>query len=133
MTNGTSRTRLQTAAAVVFYVDAGMWLVGTVPTMGYAFVRRALPRFWDITLCGGPFESLGIDGVMIAGMLYIFVNAFKILAADWLRQKRRDGGVLGLLLVGLSTFFWYGFQLPLGPLMGLAEVVLLIVVWKKLT
>ncbi len=38
----------------------------------------------------------------------------------------------GLILLGLSPIFWYGFALPLGPLLGVAQLVLLILVWRTL-
>jgi hypothetical protein len=82
---------------------------------------------------GGPFESLGIDALIVAGLSYVVVSALKILAAYWLWGSRKDGAVLGLILLGLSPIFWYGFALPLGPLLGIAQLVLLIVVWRTLS
>ena len=43
-----------------------------------------------------------------------------------------DGAVLELILLGLSAIFWYGFALPLGPLLGIIQVVLLILAWRSL-
>jgi hypothetical protein len=45
---------------------------------------------------------------------------------------RRDGVVLALILLGLSAFFWYGFALPLAPLMGIAQIVGMALAWKRL-
>jgi hypothetical protein len=81
---------------------------------------------------GGPFESLGIDALMVAGTVFIVVSAFKDLAAYWLWTCRRDGAVLGLVLMWPSAIFWYGFALSLGPLLGITEVVLLIAGWRTL-
>ena len=81
---------------------------------------------------GGPFESLGIDALIVMGIIFVVVSAMRFLAAYWLWQSRRDGAVLGLILLGLSTIFWYGFVLPLGPLLGVAELVLLMLVWRTL-
>lgn len=103
-----------------------------VPTLYYAFTYEALPTVGGIRLMGGPVESLGLDTLIVAGIVFVFVSALKILAAYWLWNLRRDGAVLGLILLGLSTIFWYGFALPLGPLLGLAELVLLMLVWKTL-
>jgi hypothetical protein len=54
------------------------------------------------------------------------------MAANWLWHSRKDGAVLGLILLGLSTIFWYGFALPLGPVDGIMELVLLMLVWREL-
>jgi len=124
-----TRTRV---AALLFYTDAFIWLMGMVPTLYYTFTRNALPRLGDIRLLGGPFESLGVGAFLVAGLMYIFVSALKIQAAYWLWNGRRDGAVLGLILLGLSILFWYGFAIPLGPLLGIAQVIVLAVVWSDL-
>jgi hypothetical protein len=126
------RTPLMTAVTILFYFDAFAWSIGVVPTLYYAFTYEALPTVGGIRLMGGPFESLGLDTLIVAGIVFVFVSALKILAAYWLWNLRRDGAVLGLILLGLSTIFWYGFALPLGPLLGFAELVLMMLVWKTL-
>jgi hypothetical protein len=81
---------------------------------------------------GGPFEKLGLDGLIVAGIVFVVVSALKILAAHWLRNARLDGAILELILLGLSTIFWYGFALPLGPLLGITQIVLLAFAWRTL-
>ena len=81
---------------------------------------------------GGPFESLGIDALIVAGMVYVVVSALKILAAYWLWSSRKDGAVLGLMPSRISPTFWYGFALPLGPLLGITQFILLMLVWRVL-
>ena len=109
-----------------------MWLVGMVPTLYYALSQKLLPTIGSIQLLGGPFEKLGIDALIVAGIGYIIVSALKILAAYWLRQSRLDGAVLEIILLGLSAIFWYGFDLPLGPIIGIIQAVLLVLAWKTL-
>jgi hypothetical protein len=81
---------------------------------------------------GGPFEKLGIEALIVAGIGYIMVSALKILAAYWLWNTRMDGAVLEVILLGLSAIFWFGFALPLGPLLGIIQVVLLALAWGSL-
>jgi hypothetical protein len=125
-------TSLTTALSVVVYIDAFVWLIGVVPTLYYAFTLRALPTLAGIRLMGGPFEKLGLDGLIVAGIVFVVVSALKILAAHWLRNARLDGAILELILLGLSTIFWYGFALPLGPLLGITQIVLLAFAWRTL-
>jgi hypothetical protein len=127
------RTPLKTAVSVLFYIDAFMWLIGAVPTLYYAYAHSSLPTVGGIRLMGGPFESLGIDALIVAGIIYVVVSALKIMAAYWLWHSRKDGAVLGLILLGLSLIFWYGFALPLGPLLETAQLVLLLLVWSTLS
>ncbi len=125
---------ITTVVAIVFLFDAFMWLVGMVPTLYYALHHRSWPTLPPIgrLLGGGPFDRLGIDAMIVSGIIYIVVSALKILAAYWLWHSKMDGAVLGLILLGLSTIFWYGFALPLGPLVGIAELVLLALAWSSL-
>jgi hypothetical protein len=127
------QTQLIKVLSIVVYIDAFIWLVGTVPTLYYAFSRGRLPRVGGITLLGGPFERLGLNTLIIAGIGYIIVSALKILAAYWLWGSRMDGAVLELILLGLSAIFWYGFALPFGPLLGVAQVILLALAWGALS
>ena len=118
--------------SIVVYLDAFMWIVGVVPTLYYTFSRGRLPILGGITLLGGPIERLGLDALIVAGIGYLIVSALKILAAYWLWGSRMDGAVLELILLGLSVIFWYGFALPLGPLLGVIQVILLALVWGTL-
>jgi hypothetical protein len=126
------RTPLTTALAIIVYFDAFAWLIGVPPTLFYAFTHRVLPTVGGIRLMGGPFEALGIDALIVAGIAYVIVSGLKLMAAYWLWNSRLDGAVLELILLGLSTIFWYGFALPLGPVLGLAQVGLLALVWSSL-
>ena len=115
--------------SIIVFIDAFMWLVGVIPTLYYAFSRGRLPTLAGIPLLGGPFERLGLNSLIVAGIGYLIVSALKILAGYWLWGSRMDGAVLELILLGLSVIFWYGFALPLGPLLGVIQVVLLALAW----
>lgn len=126
-------TPLLNVLSIVVYIDAFIWIVGVVPTLYYAFTHRGLPTFGGMRLLGGPFEKLGLDSLIVAGMLYVIVSGLKILAAYWLQNSRMDGAVLESILLGLSAIFWYGFALPIGPLLGVIQVVLLALTWTTLS
>jgi len=125
-------TSLTTVLSVVVYIDAFGWLIGVIPTLYYAFTHGTLPTVGGIRLLGGPFETLGIEALIVAGIVYVVVSALKIMAAYWLWNSRMDGAVLELILLGLSIVFWYGFALPFGPPLGITQVVLLALVWRTL-
>jgi len=126
-------TPLFKVLSIVVYIDAFIWLVGVVPTLYYTFTHRALPTLTGIRLLGGPFEKLGLDALIVAGIGYVMVSALKILAAYWLWGGRADGAVLEMILLGLSAIFWYGFALPIGPLLGVIQVVLLVLTLRTLS
>jgi len=121
-----------TILSVIVFIDAFMWIIGVVPTLYYAFTQGHLPTFGGMKLLGGPFEKLGLEALIVAGIGYIIVSALKVLAAYWLWNSKMDGAVLELILLGLSVIFWYGFALPLGPLLGIIQVVLMALAWRFL-
>lgn len=126
-------TPLFKVLSIIVYIDAFIWLLGVIPTLYYTFTHRALPTLTGIRLLSGPFEKLGLDALIVAGIGYIIVSGLKILAAYWLWGGRADGAVLAMILLGLSAIFWYGFALPLGPLLGVIQVILLALTWKTLS
>jgi hypothetical protein len=127
------RTRLSAALSLLVLFDGGSWALGAVPTLHYAFVHHVLPTIWGIRLLGGPFERLGLEVLIVAGVMFVVVSALKLLAAYWIWNARKDGAVLALILLGVSTIFWYGFALPLGPAEGIPELILIALVWKGLS
>ncbi len=126
-------TPLTKVLSIIVYIDAFMWLVGVIPTLYYAFSRGRLPTLGGITLLGGPFEKLGLNVLIVAGIGYVIVSALKILAAYWIWGSRMDGAVFEVILLGLSAIFWYGFALPLGPVIGVVQVILLALTWGTLS
>lgn len=126
------RSPLVTALTVLIIIDSIGWIIGVLPTLQYALTHRTLPTLGGIRLLSGPFEALGIDSLIVAGLAFIVVSGLKLLAAYWLWNARLDGAVLELILLGLSAVFWYGFALPLGPIGGIAQLVLIALAWKSL-
>jgi hypothetical protein len=124
---------LTTVLCAVVFVDGVGFLVGFLLPLYYAFTRRVYPVAASIHLLdGGPFKALGMNAVLVTGLVFVAVSGLKVLALYWLWGSRRDGAVLELILLGLSAIFWYGFALPFGPPLGVTQVVLLMLVWRTL-
>jgi hypothetical protein len=123
---------LRAALVVLIYLTGIGWAIGSAIPLYLLFQRGALPRVGPIPLLGGRFERLGQGAFISAGLVFVVVSALRILAAYWLSLGRVDGAVLELILLGLSAIFWYGFELPLGPIFAITEVVLLVLVWGTL-
>lgn len=126
------RTMLITATTVVIVIDALGWASVTLPVLRYALAHRELPTVGGIRLLSGPLEALSIEAVISTGIVFVVVSGLKLLAAYWLWQARTDGAILEIILLGLSAIFWYAFQLPFGPLIGVIQIVLLALVWSSL-
>jgi hypothetical protein len=119
------RTPLVTALTIVVIIDALGWAFGVLPVLKYALTHRALPTVGGIRLLSGPIEALGIETVIVTGIVFVVVSALKLLAAYWLWQARLDGAILEIILLSVTAIFWYVFELPFGPLSGIIQVVLL--------
>jgi len=124
------RTPLVKVLTIVIVVDGLALALAVLPTLQYALVHRRLPTVAGIRALSGPFEALGIDAFAVAGLLFVAVSALKFLAAYWIWNSRMDGIVLELILLGLSAVFWYGFALPLPPLVGIAQIILISLSWR---
>jgi hypothetical protein len=120
-----------TALTVLVLIDAIGWAVGVLLSLNYIFSHRTLPTLAGIRLLSGPFEALGIDAMLVAGLLFVVVSALKLLAAYWVWNLRMDGIVLQLILLALSAVFWYGFALPFGPPGALLQLVAITLAWSN--
>ena len=127
------RTPLVTALALAIVFDALAWTLGVLPVLRHAMEYRELPKILGFRALSGPFEALGLDSLIVAGLVFVAISLLKLLAAYWVWNLRMDGLVLELVLLGISAIFWYGFALPFGPVGGLIEIVLMTLTWKNFT
>ena len=67
--------------SIIVYFDAFMWIVGVIPTLYYALSKGRLPILAGIPLLAGPFEKVGLNNLIVAGIGYVMVSALKLLAA----------------------------------------------------
>ena len=125
-------TNLTRVLSLLVAFDGLAWGIGTLIPLYQALKRGSLPTVMGIRLLGGPFEALGLQALIAAGLVYVAISGLKLLAAYWLWNSRLDGAVLELILLGLSAIFWYGFALPFGPLAALPQIVLIVLVWRSL-
>ena len=123
-----------TALIVLVLVEATISTLGVTLILRHALVHRRLPTIAGrIHALAGPFEALGLDSLIVAGLVFVAVSALKFLAAYWLGAGSLDGAVLQLILLAVSTIFWYGFAVPYGPVLGIPQVLLIALVWPDLT
>ena len=125
---------LLVALVALVAIEATISSVVVVAILRYALVNKRLPmvagRFHALS---GPFEALGIDALIATGLVFVAVSAMKFLAAYWLWNGRLDGAVLELILLGVSSIFWYGFAIPYGPVLGVPQIILMALVWPDLS
>jgi hypothetical protein len=82
---------------------------------------------------GGPFEDVGIETTVPLLVVFLLVCAAELVTGWLLWHRRRAGAVLALALLPVEFAFWIGFALPLGPVLGLARALLVLLAWPPLS
>jgi hypothetical protein len=119
------------ALVTLVVIEALISTIGILPTLQYAVTHKSLPTIVGvIKALSGPFEALGMDALIVAGLTFVAISALKFLAAFWLWNLRMDGALLQLILLGVSAIFWYGFAVPYGPLLGIPQAILIACAWS---
>lgn len=121
---------LVSALTIFMLIDALGWAIGVLLVLRYTLIHGDLPMTFGFRALSGPFEALGINALIVAGMIFVVISLLKLLAAYWTWGYRMDGPVLQLILLSISAIFWYGFALPFGPPVGLIQIVLMALSWK---
>jgi hypothetical protein len=80
----------------------------------------------------GPFEDVGTDTTVPLLVAFLLVCVAELVAGWLLLRARRPAGLLALGLLPLELAFWIGFALPLGPVVGLARTVLVLMACSSL-
>jgi hypothetical protein len=75
------------------------------------------------TYGGGPFERIGLPTTiwLLAGFLAVCVAELIVAVLIWLNAPYATA--LSFVLLPFELVFWLGFALPLGPLLGAARSV----------
>ena len=81
---------------------------------------------------GGPFERWGVQTT--AGLLaaFMLVCALELLAGWWLWRGQKTGAILAIALLPFGALFWWGFALPIPPLMAVVRTALIALHWRNL-
>jgi hypothetical protein len=81
----------------------------------------------------GPFEAIGIQTTVLLLPAFLVVCGLEVVMGWLLWRGLRAGAVLAVALLPLEFAFWVGFALPLGPPLGLARAILVIMRWSSFT
>ena len=71
--------------------------------------------------------------VFVALLAAAFVLGLVQVWAGWLLWNgERSGALLQFGLLPVEAVFWYGFALPIPPILALVRVVLVVMAWPRL-
>jgi hypothetical protein len=120
-------------AAVLFWFTAVGFGVFVPPGIVH-FVKDGTPLmvFGFPAYGNGPFERMGIKTSVPLLVAFLAVCLAEAVAGWLLWDGRRSGAYLGLTIIPAGALFWYGFALPIPPLVAVARTILIIVSWRAL-
>jgi len=82
------------------------------------------------TYGGGPFERWGLETSVTLLAAFVVVCALEVVVGLLLLAGRPFALWTAVGLLPLELFFWIGFALPIGPLLGVARTVLVILAMR---
>lgn len=122
------------AATIVTWVYAACFGLPAIPVAVYLLRNGRLPWLFDaFPIYGGPWYHSGQPERFAAQLGAFLVLMLVVSSGGWLLWRgRRAGAVLALATIPVEALFWYGFALPIPPLLALARVALVIAAWPRL-
>ena len=81
---------------------------------------------------GGPFEHIGIHTTVALLAAFMLVCILEGLAGWLLWGGHKSGAILAFALLPAGAVFWWGFALPIPPLLAIVRTVLIVLSWKTL-
>jgi len=131
--SGGTRHPAITAASLLFVVLGASWLLTYGYVLLYVASNRDLPIIFGFRPGAGRiYDVFGRDGAIVGLGLFAAVWALSILAGFWLWKSRRKGAILGAITIALGPIFWYGFGLPIPPLIAALQLGLIAAGWRSL-
>lgn len=125
--------QLRTAAILLWTTAVGFgWFC--IPAISGVQAGRGIPRVMGFPAYGaGPFERHGISTTVPLLTGFLLVCAAEA-AAGWLVWGgHKSGAVLALALLPFGIAFWWGFALPIPPILAIVRTALIVLAWRALT
>jgi len=125
-------TQLRAAAILLWFTALGFGIF-CLPAIGNLLAGRGIPYVLGFPAYGeGPFERVGIPTTVPLLAAFLLVCILEGLAGWLLWHGDKSGAVLALALVPVGAFFWWGFALPIPPIVALVRTVLIVLSWQSL-
>ena len=122
---------IRAAAALLIFNGVGFG-VFCIPAIRSVHAGRGFPIVFGFPAYGGgPFERVGIPTTVALLSAFLLICALEILAGALVWTGSRYGAVLALALVPAGAFFWWGFALPIPPVLAVIRAVLIVMSWRS--
>ncbi len=121
-------------AAIVCWAYAAGFGLPAIPVGAYLLREGHLPWFAGMfPMYGGPWSDR-MTPTEFAGTTFAFTAVAVVVAGGAYRLwgGHRDGAVLVLVTLPVEAVFWYGYALPIPPLLAVLRVALIGAAWSRL-
>lgn len=128
----TELTLLRIAAGLHWFVAIGFG-VFCLPAIRNVAVGRDVPFVMGFPAYGqGPFERIGLNSTvpLLAGFLLVCI--LEAIAGILLWQGLMSGAILALVLLIPGGIYWWGFALPIPPILAIIWTILILLGWPAL-
>jgi len=123
---------LRTAAILHWFVGLGFGIPTALGIRNLA-AGRGLLYFMGFPAYGkGPFERIGIQTTVPLLSAFLLVCLLTCVAGWLLWTGAKAGAILSLVLLPLGAMFWWGFALPIPPILAVVWTVLIMLNWQQL-
>jgi hypothetical protein len=122
------------AAGLLLWIVAAGWALPAPWLMWWVVVRGRLPVLPIIgEPNGGPFYLNLARGAFLGLLAVSFALGIAQAWAGWLLWNgQRSGALFQFGLLPVEAAFWYGFGLPIPPMLAIARVILIGLAWPRL-
>ena len=123
---------LQVAAVLHWIVGVGFG-VFCLPAIRNLLIGRDIPIVMGFPAYGrGPFERAGIPTTVPLLSAFLVVCLLEVIAGYLLWRGHMSGALLALALLPVAGLFWWGFALPIPPMLAFVWTVLILLNWQSL-
>lgn len=123
---------LKIAAFLLWFKSLGFGLP-CIAAIRNLLSGRDIPYIMGFPAYGrGPFEQRGLYTTvpLVAGFLLVCILEG---VAGWLLWSGyRTGAILALVLLIPGAVYWWGFALPVPPILGVVRTILIVLSWSTL-
>jgi hypothetical protein len=120
-------------AAVLHWLVAIGFGVFCLPAIRNLLSGRDIPMVMGFPAYGrGPFERIGLPTSVPLLAAFLLVCILEAAAGGLLWGGYKAGAVLALALLPVAGVFWWGFALPIPPILALVWTVLVLMSWPAL-
>ena len=121
------------AAAILLWFTAVGFGVFCLPAISNLLKGREIPYVMGFPAYGkGPFERIGIPTTVPFLAAFLLDCILEGVAGWLLWGGHKSGAVLTLVLLPASAIFWWGFSLPIPPIIALIRTLLIVMSWQSL-